>query len=84
MEITFKISRGSKKEKELSPPIPEATPAATPLLPPVANTTTQQVDLKYNYFNNFVANDFRFVRVFLQKIVQCAADNFFHRQAHFG
>ena len=35
-------------------------------------------------FNNFVTNDFGFVRVFLQKVVQCAADNFFHRQAHFG
>lgn len=63
MEITFKFSRGSKKEKELSPPIPEATPAATPLLPPVAYITTPQVDSKYDYFNNFVAND-NFVELF--------------------
>lgn len=63
MEITFKISRGSKKGKELSPPIPEATPAALPSLPPVPNITTQQVDFKYDYFNNFVAND-NFVELF--------------------
>jgi hypothetical protein len=63
MEITFKFSRGSKKEKELSPPIPEATPAATPILPPVAYITTPQVDSKNDYFNNFVAND-NFVELF--------------------
>lgn len=63
MEITFKISRGSKKGKELSPPIPEATPAALPSLPPVPNITTPQVDFKYDYFNNFVAND-NFVELF--------------------
>lgn len=67
MEITFKISRGSKKVKELSSPIPEATPAAPPaappLLPPVPNITTPQVDFKYDYFNNFVAND-NFVELF--------------------
>ena len=63
MEITFKISRGSKKAKELSPPIPEATPAATPLVPPVAYITTPQVDSKNDYFNNFVAND-NFVELF--------------------
>ena len=34
--------------------------------------------------NNFVTNDFGFVRTFLQKVMQRLTHDFFHRQTHFG